>query len=83
MTDIDYAFTLIDRARVTKSGEDRERSRRNAREAYETVAEFVSSRPINDPDLTAIRIQLSELKAALQALGEIFPPPPDEDKPTQ
>jgi hypothetical protein len=81
--DIDFAFTLIDRARVTKSAEERERSRRNAREAYETVADFVSHRPLGDPDLTAIRRQLSELKAALQALGEIFPPIPDEGNPTQ
>jgi hypothetical protein len=70
--DLDVAITLADRARTALQPEVRERNRRNARRAYDTVVAFMTHTTITQPELDEINSRLQRLRVELKELGEVL-----------
>ena len=65
LTDIDAAFVFLDRARLTRDDNTRQRCLQLARKAHDSVAGFAERPALQECDLTRVRERLAELKAAL------------------
>ena len=71
--DLDVAGTF---AAIAQNASDdslkRSRNRRHARQGYDAVVHFMRTALIDEKQRREMQIKLTELKAALAALGEVF-----------
>jgi hypothetical protein len=72
LTDLDASFIYLERARLTRDEETRNRCLLLARKVYDTVRDFATRPALIGSDLTDVCARLTKLKAALQLVGEEF-----------
>ncbi len=72
LIDLDAGFIYMERARLTRDNEARQRCLLLARKVYDTVADFANRPALIGSDLRRIHERLGELKAALKLIGEEF-----------
>lgn len=70
LTDLDLAMTFLDVAATSRSEEVRQRNRRNARRAYDSVLALSSKLTLNEAETQTINARVLALKNRLQAMGE-------------
>ena len=68
--DLETALTFLKIARQAQDSARKERNRRAARKAYETVAKLVGKVELNDEDRRILIDGLQQLQKELEALGE-------------
>ena len=71
ISDMDLALTFLQIAATSSDRETRERNRKNARKAYETVLHFLPRLDPTAEERQTIEEKLAALRTRLQALGEI------------
>lgn len=72
LTDLDAGFIFLERARLTRDDETKQRCLLLARKVYDTVTDFATRPALIGSDLARVRERLAELKAALQLVGQEF-----------
>jgi hypothetical protein len=72
LTDLDAGFIYMERARLTRDNEARQRCLLLARKVYDTVSDFANRPALIGCNLTRIHELLAELKKALKLVGEEF-----------
>jgi hypothetical protein len=70
LIDIDLAFTFLNIASTTENPETRERNRRNARIAYDSVARLASRPILSGRNLDLVWERMAHLKRALELFEE-------------
>jgi hypothetical protein len=76
LTDMRTGMTFLDIAEVTQSSEVRDRNRRNARLAYDTVVRIMSRLSPTAEERSNLENGLSELRQRLIAVG--YAPDPEQ-----
>ncbi len=69
LTDVDLALTFLDVADTTAVEETAHRNREHARQAYGTVANFLTKLNLKVADREAVETRLAVLKERLDAAG--------------
>jgi hypothetical protein len=70
--DLETALTFVQVALTTEDLATRERNRKSARGAYDTVLKFTKKLHLSESDVTELKRDLRRLKADLLRLGETF-----------
>jgi hypothetical protein len=70
--DLETALTFVQVALTTEDLATRERNRKSARGAYDTVLRFTKKLRLSESDVTELKRDLRRLKADLLRLGETF-----------
>ncbi|MFZ3342593.1 MAG: hypothetical protein WA609_08010 [Terriglobales bacterium] len=70
--DIEMALTFAGIARSARISEERERNRRSARKAYDTVIRLIARVDLTDHDAKVLGRSLARLKSELRGLGEVL-----------
>ncbi len=70
--DLEAALTFTDIAGTAEDSEDRERNRRAARRAYDTIVRLINKVELNREDANAMGSKLARLKSNLSGMGEVF-----------
>ena len=70
--ELEIAKTFINVANATLLVENRERTRQQARKAYDTVVRMMSRVKLSGGEKALLSNRLAEVKTALQQLGEKF-----------
>ena len=70
--ELEIAKTFINVANATLLVENRERTRQQARKAYDTVVRMMSRVKLSGGEIALLSNRLAEVKTALQQLGEKF-----------
>ena len=70
--EIETGLTLAGIARAAGNSEERERNRRAARKAYDTVVRLVERVELTDRDTKVLGRNLARLKSDLRGLGEVL-----------
>jgi hypothetical protein len=70
--DLEAALTFADIARTAEDAEERERNRRAARRAYDTIVRLINKVELNSEDANVMRSKLARLKSDLSEMDETF-----------
>lgn len=70
--DLEAALTFADIARTAEDAEERERNRRAARRAYDTIVRLINKVELNSEDANVMRSKLARLKSDLSGMDETF-----------
>lgn len=70
--DLDTAKTFLQIARQTDNPARKERNRRAARKAYDTMVRFMERVKLKDEDLRILVPGLEQLRSELEGIGETF-----------